>query len=110
MAPGLTLSADIGYSPFALGYDRDHHLIGVSGTGSISETDYTGHALRYGVQGRGEFHGDWMWGLRYEYLKIVGDGESYNYSGDGSAYTGKIDQEVESVQKSIHVTIGYCFR
>jgi len=106
---GLTVSADFGYSPHALGYDRDHHLIGVTGSGSISETDYTGHAVRYGLQGRKELSDHWALGLRYAYLKIVGDGESYNYSGDGSAYTGKIDQDVESVQKHLSVNLRYRF-
>jgi hypothetical protein len=109
VASGVTLSADIGYSPYALGYDRDHHLIGVTGSGSISETDYTGHAVRYGIQGRGELSDHWALGLRYEYLKIVGDGESYNYSGDGSAYTGKIDQDIESVQKYLGMNLTYRF-
>ena len=109
VATGITLCADIGYSPYALGYDRDHHLIGITGSGSISETDYTGHAVRYGIQGRGELSDHWAMGVRYEYQKITGDGDSYNYSGDGSAYTGKIDQDIESVQKYLSANLRYCF-
>lgn len=101
----VSLSADIAYSPYALGYDRDHHLIGITGSGSISETDYTGRAVRYGLQGRGELSERWVLYARYESMEIVGSGESHNYSGDGSAYTGKIDQDVESVQKSVRLNL-----
>ncbi|MEN6474545.1 MAG: omptin family outer membrane protease [Syntrophaceae bacterium] len=109
VATGITVRVDIGYSPYALGHDRDHHLIGITGSGSISETDYTGRALRYGLQCRGDLSDHWALGVRYEYLKITGDGDSYNYSGDGSAYTGKIDQDIASVQEYLSVNLRYCF-
>lgn len=109
VSPRVALSADIGYSPYALGYDRDHHLVGITGSGSISETDYTGRAVRYGLQARGEFSEKWALCARYDYMKIIGSGESHNYSGDGSAYTGKIDQDTKSVQKALSLNLRYGF-
>lgn len=105
----VALAADIAYAPYFAAYDRDHHFIGISGSGSISDAHYTGHALRYGLQCQGRLSPHWVLGMRYESLKMVGDGESKDYSGDGSVYRGKIDQNIESVQKFMNLNLRYCF-
>jgi len=112
-----TLGFSPGFSPFPFhvwASDRDHHLYGITGNGSVSKTDSTGDALMYGLHGGI----DLSWWHRestrlvlnadYEYMRIHTTGDSdTTYGGYQGTYT--ISEDVKSSQKYFDLNLSFRF-
>jgi len=100
-----------GFSPFPFhvwATDRDHHLIGIYGKGSVSTTDSTGGALMYGLHGGIDLSRHWALSANYENMRIKTSGDS-NTTYGGFQGTYSIPEDVKSSQQYLDLNISYSF-
>jgi len=106
-----------GFSSFPLhvwATDRDHHLYGKTGQGSVSKTDSTGDALMYGLHGGIDlswWHRESMrlvLSADYENMSIKTSGDSDTTIG-GYNGTYSIPEDVKSRQKYFDLNLSFSF-
>lgn len=104
----IRLQANGGYTPYAMAEDKDHHLVGAYGQGSISKTDADGRAWMYGIHGTAHLSPHWALGAGYDYLKIKVHGDSETTIG-GLDGTCSITEDIESKQQYLSLDLQYSF-
>lgn len=104
----IRLQADFGYTTYAKAEDKDHHLVGAYGQGSISKTDADGRAWMYGFHGTAHLSRHWALGAGYDFLKIEVHGDTDTTFGAFDE-TCSIREEIESTQQYLSLDLQYNF-
>ncbi|MBB5347462.1 omptin family outer membrane protease [Desulfoprunum benzoelyticum] len=107
VGPNLSLEGSVAYSPIVEAEDTDHHLLREYG-GKISAGDMDGDAFMLDISGTYTFTPALYMELGLQYVKIEVDGNQTQEYGWGIPI-GTLDEESESSQTSVFVSVGYLF-
>jgi outer membrane protease len=100
----LTGYVHLGWSPFAMAEDVDHHLLRNKVCRGVSDN---GAAYLLGMRAGYELIDNWSLGCRFDYTKINTQGTQKQWNGD--AYYAELDWKALSEQMLIQITLGYSF-
>ncbi|MDY6905616.1 MAG: omptin family outer membrane protease [Thermodesulfobacteriota bacterium] len=100
----VSMSFNVGYSPYADAEDEDQHLL----RNRIARGDCDGYAILGDINSRYAFADQWAVNIQADYCYISTDGISKTYDTAGN-WQNTIDQETESKQASIGIAIEFEF-
>ena len=107
VGPKLTMEGSIAYSPIVNAEDTDHHLLRAYG-GKISSGDMEGDAFMLELSGKYLFTPSIFMEAGFQLTKIEVDGTQAQEYGWGFPI-GTVDEEAESTQTSVFISVGYSF-
>lgn len=103
LTPQLDLAGKFSVAPLASSEDELHHLY----YNKVSTGDMEGTAYMIELSGKFQISPWWFVKAGVQYTDISVDGDQYQVL--AGVPLGQIDQEVESVQSSGYITMGYSF-
>ncbi|MCI5212166.1 MAG: hypothetical protein D3910_26065, partial [Candidatus Electrothrix sp. ATG2] len=103
LTPQFDLSGKFSVAPLASSEDELHHLY----HNKVSTGDMEGTAYMFEVKGNFCITPWWFVETGVQYTNISVDGDQYQVL--NGTPLGQIDEEVESEQASVYITMGYSF-
>jgi outer membrane protease len=103
LTPQFDFSGKFSVAPLASSEDELHHLY----YNKVSTGDMDGTAYMFEVSGNFQISPWWFVKAGVHFTNISVDGDQYQVL--GGEPLGKIDQEVESDQSSVYISMGYSF-